>query len=353
MKTLDRYVATTVAVHFASALAVLVAVFSVINLAQELEDIGGGYGVRQALWFVLLTLPNEAYQLFPAAALLGGVLGLGALAAHNELTAMAACGVSRLRLTGAVMYAAVGLMIAAGLLGEFVAAPLAAVAQAQRAGMLSEGRTLSTATGLWTRDGSRFVNVRAAHPDGSLGDLYFYDIDPDHRMQRFTYARSASYAHHQWTLEDLAETTFAEGTAARRQVASQPWDPALSPRQLQVLFIPADELSVSDLWRAIGSLRARDESAQRHELALWRRLTMPPVTVIMLLLAFPFVPFNTRAAPLGQRIVLGALAGIGFQMFSQVFGSFGLLYGLPPVLGALLPPALAAGVGLWWLQRAD
>src|SRR5262245_55707238 len=125
LPTLDRYLATTVAQNFLFALAALVVVFSVINATEELQRVGvGRYGVRQALWFVMLTLPNEVYGLFPAAALLGNVIGLGGLAHRYELVAIASGGVSRSRVVASVLRLT-ALLIAAGVLfSEFVAAPL-------------------------------------------------------------------------------------------------------------------------------------------------------------------------------------------------------------------------------------
>ena len=161
MNILDRYIGTAVVTNFLLALAGLLAVFSVINLSQELKDVGSGqYHVGQALWFVALTLPTEAYKLFPAAALLGTVNGLGTLASRNEIVAMSAAGLSRARLTWSVMQAAALLMVTAGVLGDFAAAPLAHRARTARSIAISGGSLLSTSNGLWAREGSRFVNIR-------------------------------------------------------------------------------------------------------------------------------------------------------------------------------------------------
>src|SRR5262249_7764022 len=91
LRTLNRYIAIAIGQSFLLSLGTLVAVFSVINATEELQQVGiGHYGVRQALWFVALTTPNQAYALFPAAALLGSVIALGGLAQRNELVAIGA-----------------------------------------------------------------------------------------------------------------------------------------------------------------------------------------------------------------------------------------------------------------------
>jgi lipopolysaccharide export system permease protein len=311
----------------------------------------GRYSLGDAFGFVLLTLPAEALELFPAAALLGGVLGLGGMAARNELVAFWASGVSRARLVRLVLQATLVLVAAAVLLGELVAAPLARHAHTRRSVSLSEGEALTTAHGLWTRDGSRFVHVRTGQPSGTLRDVYVYDFDELRSMRRFTYARQASYEEGQWELEDLVESTIEANGVKVERLANREWGGFLSPKRLRVLSLHPEDLSLADLYAASASLRERGESTARHELALWRRATMPLVAMVMVFLGLPLVLGVRRMANLGQRIAVGALLGIGFQMLSQTFGRLALAYQLAPALGALLIPAVGLAVGFWALRR--
>jgi lipopolysaccharide export system permease protein len=350
--TLARYIARTLAANVLLALSALVVVFSVINLAQELENVGvGRYGIGEAFAFVVLTLPAEALELFPAAALLGGVLALGGMAARNELIALGSAGIARGRLIRLVLQATLLLVAAAMLLGELVAAPMARHAHIRRSVSLSEGSALTTAHGFWARDGTRFVNVRTALADGTLRDVYVYEFDEERSMRQFTYARGASYEDGEWKLHDLVESTIGDDGVQAHSLPERQWRDFLSPKRLRVLILRPEDVSLADLYTAIASLRGRGESAARHELAFWRRATMPVVATVMVFLGLPLVLSVKRMANLGQRIVLGALLGIGFQMLSQTFGQFVLSYQLSPVLGALLIPALGFGLGLWALRH--
>ncbi len=353
MKILDRYVAAVVGGHFLLALAALLAVFSVINLTEELKDVGTGqYVVRQALWFVLMTLPNEAYQLFPAAALIGTVNGLGMLATHNELVALGAAGLSRERVTGSVLQAGACLMLAAALLGELVAAPASQRARAERSVAISGGLLLSTPQGVWARDGSQFVNVRTPLADGQLRDVYFYDFDESHRLRRFGYARTATHDGEGWQLGEIVESRIAADGITTERAPTRGWTTRLDPSRLRLLLFPPEALSLGDLRRSIVSLRERGEDPRPHELAFWRRVAMPLVTGVMVLLAIPFVVTALRGVALGRRIVAGALVGIGFQMFAHTFGRFGLVYGLDPIVSAMFPGALALALAVLWFTRA-
>jgi lipopolysaccharide export system permease protein len=353
MRTLDRYLAATVALYFLLALITLVAVFSVINATEELQRVGTGqYGVGAALWYVFVTLPNQTYAMFPAAALLGTLVGLGGLAYRNELIAIAAAGVSRARVMSSVLAVAAVLTVIGALLNEFVAAPLTYRARVKRSAALSDGLSLMMAGGVWTRAGASFVNMRTLLPDGTARDVYVYDFDPAHRMRRFTYAQSATYADRRWTLAGLTDKLITDDGVQTEQVAARPLAIEMSPRQLGLMRIPPEELSLADLYRGIGAARRQGESAEHLELAWWQRATMPLVILVMVFLAVALVLSAPRPVTLGRRILIGALVGIGFQMFNQTFASFGLVYALPPLLTAVLPAALALAFGAWRLSRS-
>jgi lipopolysaccharide export system permease protein len=70
----------------------------------------------------------------------------------------------------------------------------------------------------------------------------------------------------------------------------------------------------------------------------------------MVLLAVPMVLVGGRAIRFGERATLGALVGLGFQMFQEMFTNLGLVAGFPPLLTALVP-ALAALVSVTALFR--
>lgn len=353
LPTLDRHIAITVLLNFVFALVALAAVFSVINATEELQRVGAGrYGVGDALWFVLLTLPNEVSALFPAAAVLGNVIGLGGLAHRNEIIALAAAGVSRVRIVWSVMRVALVLAGAGLLFSELVSAPLAYRARSGRSVALSGGRMLTVAGGVWARAGSSFVNMRTVLPDGAARDVYVYEFDAQHRMRRFTHAQAAAYAGHEWQLEGLAETTIADDGITTQHVPTRPLTLELTPRQLGLLGIPPEDLSLSDLYRGIGAARRQGESAERLELAWWQRATMPIVVAAMNLLAVALILSRPRAATLGRRIFVGALLGIGFHFFNQTFASFGLVYGIAAWLSATLPTLLALAFGAWGLMRS-
>ena len=95
MNRLDRYLVRTVLVYTAMAAAVLMTLSMLFVFISQQEDVGtGSFGLLEALTVTLLTLPSQAFQMLPVAALLGSLLGLGQLARGSELIVIRAAGVS-------------------------------------------------------------------------------------------------------------------------------------------------------------------------------------------------------------------------------------------------------------------
>jgi lipopolysaccharide export system permease protein len=86
-------------------------------------------------------------------------------------------------------------------------------------------------------------------------------------------------------------------------------------------------------------------------LAFWQKLLAPLATVVMMVLAIPFVFGQQRSGGMGARLFMGIVLGLAFFVVSRGFGYFGLLYGIPAVIGAALPTLLFFGLALVMLRR--
>ena len=73
--------------------------------------------------------------------------------------------------------------------------------------------------------------------------------------------------------------------------------------------------------------------------------------MVMMVLAIPFVFSQQRSGGIGARLFTGIILGLAFYVVSRGFGYFGLLYGIPALIGAALPALLFFGVALVMLRR--
>ena len=87
----DIYVGRNVLLTVLVVWLVLLGLDAIMALSGEANNIGtGSYSFSHALAWTAYTLPRRAYTLFPMAAVIGALMGLGQLAATSELTALRA-----------------------------------------------------------------------------------------------------------------------------------------------------------------------------------------------------------------------------------------------------------------------
>ncbi|HEU4367982.1 MAG TPA: LPS export ABC transporter permease LptG [Methylomirabilota bacterium] len=353
LRTLDRYVALTLARTYLLALVALLAVFTIFAFVEELEDLGKGrYRLADAALFTLLTTPRRVIDLAPVTALLANLTALGALASGRELVAMQAAGVSPLRIGWSALRPGLLFVAIAVALGQFVAPPLDRVAHVKRAQALSATVAIQSEHGFWSWAGHRFLRVRDIRAGGVLGGVEIYEFDGDGRLRRFMHAHRADVqAGAAWRLTDVVQKDFEAGGVVWRRLPVLTWESFLNTEQVALLALPPSILSFSDLYQYVRYLRASGQDSATYELALWQKASMPLAVGAMTLLSVPFVLGVMRMATTGQRMMIGSLLGVGFHLASQITARLGLLLNLSPAVTAFAPALVVLAVTVWWFRR--
>lgn len=343
MTKIEKYIGQILLIHILLVLLVLVGLFAFFSFISEVDDIGKqNYGVWQAVQYVLLETPRNIYNLFPTATLLGGLAGLGMLANHNELTVMRAAGISVTAIAIAVLKLGLTLMFIAMIIGEIIAprseqyaTNMRAIAQSERQQMV-----FSTRYGFWARDGNHFINIRTILADGGFGNVTLYEFDDKRRLRAIIHGAVAYYRNEHWFLEEVERTRFDDTQVYKDHIPEISWKAILNPDLVKIVVVYPERLSSWGLYKYIQYLQKSEQNSKKYELALWTRLSYPLINVVMILLAIPFVFGSLRSIFIGQRLLVGALLGIGFHMLNQISGHFGLVYGLSPFVSALTPTLL-------------
>jgi len=350
MKILDAYIARRVTGGALLALAVLLSLTAVVTFVDELDSVGQGrYGIGGAIGFVLLTLPRHAFVLFPLAAVIGALVGLGSMAVSSELAVVRASGVSVGRIVGSVLKGAFVLVAIAVLLGEVVAPWCERLAQTRRTAALDESQRRED--GYWIRDGGRFVNVVRVRPDDRGEDMFIYEIDAQGALRTVTHARQAHYRDGAWVLESVRRSDVSAGGVVTRFIPSLVWETGFGPDLVRLASARLESLSGLALVRYIGYLRDNRLETTAYELALWMKLVYPFATGVMIVLAVPLVLGRLGGTGLGQRILAGCLIAVAFHVVNEFSGKIGIVYGLSPPVSAFAPTLAFLAAGVWLLRR--
>ncbi|MEE8429358.1 MAG: LPS export ABC transporter permease LptG [Gammaproteobacteria bacterium] len=353
MKLLDRYIGTLVLKGYMLVMLILLSIFSFLALMQQLKDVGeGSYTTADALLYVALTMPQLILDLAPVTALIGSLVALGTLAKNSELIAIRAGGASITAIGKSILKPAVALMILMYLSLQFIAPPLKQSAEKRLTVATSATGDLLQGTGLWSREGLKFINVRHMLHGRVPAGINIYEFTPEGRLQTYIYADYAETKHNQqWRLINV-EYKILQGDSIQRHHEKsvefgEVWPkPALPFRQLS-----SESLSLTSLYHYLRFLRSTDQQTDATELLLWQRCLLPISALAMALLSIPFGFGLLRSSDFAKKLSLGAAIGIMFYLANQIIASAGLLIGASPPLIALTPVVIVTGVAGYLLHR--
>lgn len=374
---LDRYLVASMLKALLPVVLMLLALFSFLALAEELEDVGEGrYVAMDAITVVGLTLPNRLLDLLPVMLLLGALIGLGGLAGNSELTAARAAGRSPWQLMRPPLLTA--LFVGLGLLGT---AQFIVPAAEQRAEMLRAKAVDDVsvndrggADDTWTRSNNQIVKVGTIGEAGRLEDVEIYSFDDSGLVSVRQVARAEVLDAKQWLLQDVhllsagvlvvddlvpeastdpSSNASANAAPPQNDLPTERWRVDLAEKRLSILSLPAASLSLNDLRARILRGEANQLDVHGLRVLLWQRLSLPLAAIAMVLLALPFVFGSTRVLSVGERVTFGVIAGVVFYLLEQSSAHFAVIYRLNPVVMAVLPECLILLLVGNWLRRLD
>jgi lipopolysaccharide export system permease protein len=335
---LDRYLGRAFLLGAIPVLLLLGGLFSFLNLAEQIEDVGkGDFTTAAAIQVVLLTMPRQLISILPVVALLATLSGLGGLANHREIIAARAVGRSPYAVARPVLLMAL-LLVGAAWLVQTHGIP----AWEQRAMQLRD-RIARTQAGdgdheFWTRAGHRLVRVGDVERGRVPVDVEIYELDDQHRIVRLLQAERAEIlTPEQWVLHDVTELELGQRQASTIRRASMKWQSSLSQAQLETLVQPPTSLSPADLRRYIHSLEANNLNAHQLRVIYWQMMSIPFGIVVMALLGVPFILGSPRHVTIAKRIAMGGGIGLLFYLTDQIASQVSALNVLNPVLFAFAP----------------
>lgn len=352
MKTLSRYISSTVSAAILMVMAVILGFDAIAAMIDEMGELKANYDFISALRFVLLSIPGNILDLLPFAALVGCLAGLGSLANNSELVVVRSAGVSTKRIVWMVMRPTLGIMLVGMLISEYIAPVTESIAQSERAIALRKTENIVNKEGLWHREGNDFMHFNVVQPGGVLYGVTIYSFDEERRLLHTLLAERAIYQTDHWLMEEVVESRLFDDRVERNAVSSKVWKTELSPELLNILVLDPIDLSIKGLYQYANYLQGQGLNSGPYRLAFWKKVLQPLSTVTLVLIAISFVFGPLREVTMGFRIFIGVLIGIVFRTAQDMLGPASLVYGFQPIYASLVPIAICSVIGLWFLRRA-
>jgi lipopolysaccharide export system permease protein len=340
--------------------AVLTGLDLVLATVDELRSVGQGrYGMFEAVTYIAHTIPRRLYMMFPTAAVIGSLMGLGQLAASSELTALRALGLSRKRLAASV---ALPLLVLTGLM-MVNAETLAPWAQRSGDVMKSAARSndmmVAQFSGLWAREGDVFLNAQSGRERSEgdeswleLHDVRLFEFEPDGRLASIALARVAEHRPNGWLLRDVRRTRFEERSLTQVDIPEERWESSLDAAALAAsasIWRPR-YMSAAELRQGIDYRKRNQLDASEFEEHYWGHWFYPFNVLALCLAAIPFAFGSLRSGGLGRRLFIGVVFALGFWLLQNQVVKLAAVYGFDYRVAYAIPPLAMLAVS-WFLFR--
>ena len=373
MRIIRRFLFGQILSASAMVCAAFLLLFGFFDLVDELGSLKTGYGISQALAYVLALMPDHLYDLLPIGVLIGCVLVLSRLALNSEFTIMRTSGLGPGRMLATLL--GMGLLFSALTmgLGDYLAPA------ANRLADRIKGQ--SSASGAWLRDKQGqtqfFVHVSALRGNQEqVQDVMVLELDSKGRLLRRIDAPAGQIQAHAWHLQQarISHYPSTEAAAAIPEVqegdwaqdwqgagirhenqAQYSWPSKLSAEMVKTAMVSPSSMATVDLYRYTQHLKANQQNPAKYEIALWRKVLYPLSCLVMVMLALPFAYLHHRNGTAAGYVFAGVMIGIGFYLFNNVANHIGDLRGWTPWLAAALPSmvfgSVALGIFAWLVIR--
>ena len=339
---LDRYVAMTYARMLGLSAAALASVFYIAEFTELSEKVFKGAATWAMLGMYLADkTPQYLYYVIPLSVLLAALVTIAMLTKNSELVVMKACGISLYRVAVPMV---IGAILAGGAMMALEQTVLgAANRKAEQIKHVMRGGSSETFDVLNRRwvmgtDGTIYHYNYFDPRTSQFANLWIYKFDGDlTRVTERAFATRASYesgatwhAEQGWsrTFDANGETTaggFTTFAVNRRTLEPASYFTTQSP--------DPEFMSYTQLRAYTDRLEASGLDVVKQQVALWRKVSFPFVTIIMTLLAVPFAVTIGRSGAMAGIAAAIAIAIVYWTTIS-VFAAMGA--------GGLIAPLLAA-----------
>lgn len=352
MSLLDRYIGQTLLGTVIAVMLVILFLNGLFAFIDELNNTQGQYQAAQVFTYILYTLPRRLVDYTAMTTMIGCLVGMGMLANHSELTVMRAAGVSKWRILLSVIKPVVVLVVVVMLLAEFVAPRMDQAAEAYKTEKTEQALNLGKGKGMWHRDGDVYLHINAVRPDGVLLGVTYYEFNEDRELLQAGYAKQAVYQDDQWWQQDVRLTRFYPMHTEVSEAPRLAWDVSLDPNLLLLLADDPNNMSMLGLYKYSQYLQQQAIDAIPYQLAFWQKLLLPIAVIALVLIAMSTLFGTLRSVTMGQRIMVGFMAGMLFKIVQDILGPATSVYGWSPLISALAPVLLCLFAGGWMLKKA-
>ena len=349
MNILDRYLLREYLKAFVVGLLFFIALIIVVRLLDyDLKKFEDDISYTTAVKIVLYQAPRRIMEMVPVAGFVAVFFTLGRMVRRNEFTAMKAGGISVYRLLAPILIVT---LVICGLFAVFynrVASPAFHEAHLlQNKVRPRRGRNIV----FKGKDNRIFYSQRIALDAKEISQLTIYEYDPENRLDRITFAKSATWTPTEWELTDGFMRHFEKGV----EVDYETFDTHVIERHEDpARFIGSEKdpraMTIKELREQIAYKREAGQISRKEQVKLHHKTAYPFAAVVVVMLGAPIAIRFGRAGFFAGLVIAFFLSFIYWALsFATLEGlsENGKLHPFLACWGANILYALVGGIMIW------
>ncbi len=345
MKIRDRYIAKTLLMYSLVVMLVWLSIYSFFNFLSELNSVGtSNYTILESIKFIVLLIPEVAYDQSSAVILLGCILGMGHLASTGQLLIFRVSGLSVLRTIWLTVKNALVFVFLLILIGEVFAPVMTKYAESERASALGQTSLSNNQGSFWIRDGDNFINVENNIDGSFFSGITIFEVNKSNKIKSIINSESANFDGQSLSLNetDIYSITTNNSFEKIGLKEHNSYDKSVAFDQDLIASLKKEpkDLSTYTIIKQIQFLTNNKLRAGAFEVELYNRLVKPISLIAMILLAMLFIFGSNRDATLGRKIFFGVAIALSFELISRIGGAMSLSFEFSPFLSSFSFPLL-------------
>jgi lipopolysaccharide export system permease protein len=335
---------------------VWLSIYTFFNFLSELNSVGTSkYNILEAIKYIVLNIPEVAYEQAAAVILLGCILGMGHLVTTGQLLIFRVSGLSVLGASWIVVKNALVFIFLLIFIGEAFAPVLTKYAESERSIALGHTSLSNDNAGFWIKDGDNVINVKNNINGSLFSGINIFEVNKSNRIERVINSDSANFDGKSLNLNETdifsitANNTFEKISLKERKSYNK--SVAFDQDLIASLEKEPKDLSTYTIIKQIQFLTDNKLRAEVFEIELYERLVKPLALIAMILLAMLFIFGSNRDITLGRKIFFGVAIGLSFELISRIVGAMALSFNFSPLLSSFAPSALVIIIAITILTK--
>ncbi len=314
----------------------------------------------QAVSYLGFKIPHIIQLMTPVAVLVATLISVGRLSQLSEITAMRACGASIFSLAKPLLFAGALISFFVFLAGETIV-PWSSqrVEEIYNIEIRKKDETGGfSRANFWYRHDNTFYRIGFYDSqNSSLAAISILEMDSNFNLRRRLDASDATWDSNPqvgWTMQNVIETSVRDGGGFNvERFRKLPLVIKERPEDFYNMEREPETLSYLELGSYIEKLQSEGVPVTQYLVAQASKISFPLVSLIVVIIAFPFALTPARSGTMTTSFVAGITIGFGYHVVHAISTSLGGAELIPIVPAAWAANVLLGCIGGYLMAGSD